>query len=182
MARATQHDPGHNTLAVVPLSIDDFSSLRYLHTTALRAHTMEVLSDAEMAAFTMLVNSAAYCDLLMKEEIYGGWLHGELVGTVSWHAGPDNSSTARIGSVFVRHPRMGFGRQLLAFVEARAHQCGFGQFSACATANAVPFFERLGYRAVSRGVRSLSADCALPVTFLKKVSARHRHAPPKTLM
>ena len=47
-------------LKVVPLGLDAFSELRYLHTTALRAQTACVLSEAEVAAFTALVRSPAY--------------------------------------------------------------------------------------------------------------------------
>ena len=173
---------GSDTLAVVPLGLDDFSSLRYLHITALRAQTAEVLSDAELAAFIKLVNSPDYTELLMREEIYGGWLHGELVGTVSWQASADSGATARIGSVFARHPRVGIGRHLLASVEGRAQRCGFVQFSVCVTANAVPFFEAQDYRVASRGVRTFSRDCALPVTFMKKVAPRASYATSNTLI
>ena len=82
----------------------------------------------------------------MKEEVYGAWLDGELIGTVSWHAAGNSGSTASIGGIFVRHPRLGIGRRLLAEAEARAHQCGFERLSACATANAVPFFLRVRLR------------------------------------
>lgn len=176
------HSVRSETLAVAPLGLDDFSSLRYLHGTALRAHTAEVLSDAEIAAFMRLVGSTAYTELLIREEVYGGWLHGELVGTASWQASADSGATARIGSVFVRHPRLGIGRQLLAAIEGRAQQCGFVQFAVCVTANAVPFFERQGYRVASRGIKTLTPDCALPVTFMKKVAPRPHYPASKTLM
>jgi GNAT superfamily N-acetyltransferase len=170
-------------LKIVLLGIDDFSDLRYLHTTSLRAHTGSVLSEAEIAAFTNLVRSTAYVDLLLKEEIYGGFLDGELVGSASWHASSDNSTTARIGSLFALHPGMGIGRQLLATVEARVGSCGFHQLATGVTANAVPFFVRHGYRIASRGTRIFTPDCGLPVTFLKKgLLHHHRHAPPATLM
>ena len=155
-------------LSLRPIGIDDFSSLRYLHATSLRAQTLEVLSDEELAAFIRLVYSPVYTSLLMKEEVYGSWLDGELIGTVSWHAGGSSGSTASIGGIFVRHPRLGIGRRLLAEAEARVHQSGFERLSACATANAVPFFLKFGYEPVSRGVRSLSVECVLPVTFVKK--------------
>ena len=102
--------------------------------------------------------------MLMKEEVYGAWLDGELVGTARWHANGANGSTARIGSVFVRHPPLGIGRRLLAEVEARARQSGFDKFAAGVTANAVPFFERLGYKVASRGVKTLppAARCPSP--------------------
>jgi len=170
-------------LKIVPLGIDDFSALRYLHATVLRTHTASVLSDAEIDAFIRLVRSHAYVDLLLKEEIYGSFLDGELVGSASWHSSGDNSTIARIGSLFAMHPRMGIGRELLATIEARAASCGFHQFATGMTANAVPFFLRQGYRIASRGTRILTADCGLPVTFLKKgLPRQHRHAPPATLM
>jgi GNAT superfamily N-acetyltransferase len=155
-------------LTLRPIGADDYSSLRYLHATSLRAQTLDVLSDEEVAAFIRLVYSPAYTALLMKEEVYGAWIDGELIGTVSWHAAGSGGSTASIGGIFVRHPRLGIGRRLLAEAEARARQCGFERLSACATANAVPFFLKSGYEKVSRGVRSLSFDCVLPVTFVKK--------------
>jgi GNAT superfamily N-acetyltransferase len=155
-------------LSLRPIGVDDFSNLRYLHATSLRTQTLEVLSDEEVAAFVRLVYSPAYTTLVMKEEVYGAWVDAELIGTVSWHAAGNSGSTASIGGIFVRHPRLGIGRRLLAEAEARAHQCGFERVSACATANAVPFFLRLGYEPVSRGVRSLSLGCVLPVTFVKK--------------
>jgi GNAT superfamily N-acetyltransferase len=151
-----------------PIGVDDFSSLRYLHATSLRGQTLDVLSEEEVAAFVRLVYSPAYPSLLMKEELYGAWYDSELIGTVSWHAAGNGGTTASIGGIFVRHPRLGIGRRLLAEAEARAHRCGFARLSACATANAVPFFLKFGYEKVSRGVRSLSFDCVLPVTFVKK--------------
>jgi GNAT superfamily N-acetyltransferase len=155
-------------LSLRPIRIDDFSNVRYLHATSLRAQTLEVLSEEEVAAFVRLVYSPTYTTLVLKEEVYGAWLDAELVGTVSWQAAGNSGSTASIGGIFVRHPRLGIGRRLLAEAEARAHQCGFERISACATANAVPFFLQFGYERVSRGVRSLSLGCVLPVTFVKK--------------
>jgi hypothetical protein len=60
----------------------------------------------------------------------------------------------------------------LTEVEARARDCGYSRVGASATANAVPFFEALGYRVASRGTRNLSPGCALPVTFLRKTVLR----------
>jgi GNAT superfamily N-acetyltransferase len=155
-------------LELLPLGIDDFSALRHLHATSLRSHTIGVLSDAEVEAFAKFVYSPAYTAILIKEEICGAWLDGELLGTVSWLANATNGLTVRIGSIFVRHPRHGIGRRLLAEVEARAHQGGFSRVAAGVPASAVPFFQRLGYVVASRGVRTLSLGCALPVTFVRK--------------
>ena len=170
MAQASSTRPTalDERLRLRPIGLDDFSNLRYLHVAALRAQTLDVLSEEEAAAFQRLVYSPAYVSLVMREEVYGAWLEGELVGTVSWHAGGNVGSTASIGGIFVRHPRLGIGRRLLAEAETRVHQSGFERLSACATANALPLFLRYGYEEVSRGVRSLSVGCVLPVTFVKK--------------
>jgi GNAT superfamily N-acetyltransferase len=155
-------------LAVRPLGLDDFSSVRHLHARALCGQTQEVLSQEEIEAFLHLVRSSAYSDILVKEEVHGAWLDGELVGTASWQPTMGANAIARIGGVFVRHPRFGIGRRLLAEVEGRARQSGYLRYSAWATSNAVPFFERLGYTQVSRGTKTLGPRCALPVTFLRK--------------
>jgi GNAT superfamily N-acetyltransferase len=155
-------------LQVRPIGLDDYADVRYLHAQSLSAQTLDVLTDEEVAAFKALVYSPAYTDLLMQEEVYGAWLDRDLVGTVSWHAIGDDGQSAGIGPVFVHYARLGIGRRLLAEAEARAHQSGFDKFAGWATANAVPFFERLGYRIVSRGVKSLSPGCSLPVAFLRK--------------
>jgi GNAT superfamily N-acetyltransferase len=155
-------------LKLRPIGVDDFASIRYLHTTALRAQTLDVLSEDEIASFDRLVHSPAYSTLLMKEEVYGAWIDGELVGTVSWHPVGGSAGTANISGIFVRHARLGIGRRLLAEAETRAHRNGFERLSAGATTNAVPFFLRFGYETVSRGVRSLTSECKLPVTFVRK--------------
>lgn len=168
-ARPVQHDRLNAVLEVRPLGLDDFANVRHLHATSLCAQTADVLSDTEVAAFTSLVYSPAYSDMLMQEAVYGGWIEGDLVGTASWHASSDDGATARIASIYVRHPRLGIGRRLMAEVEAHAYRGGFHHFTASATANAVPFFQRLGYQVASRGVRTLAPACALPVTFLRKL-------------
>ncbi len=155
-------------MVVRPIGVDHFSSVRYLHATAVRCATCDVLSDEEVAAFVRLVYSPAYADLLMQEEVHGGWIDEELVGTVSWHPAGNNGSTISLGGIFVRHPRIGIGRHLLALAEAHARQRGFERLSACTTDNAVPFFLALGYETAARGVRTLADDCKLPVTFMRK--------------
>jgi GNAT superfamily N-acetyltransferase len=151
-----------------PIGLDDFSDVRYLHATALNAHTATALSGSEIAAFVALVYSPQYSDILLQQEVYGAWLQDGLVGTAAWHIDPTDGRAARIGPVFVAHPQLGIGRHLIATVEARAGQRGFREGLAWATANAVPFFARLGYQVASRGVKSLSPACQLPVTFMRK--------------
>jgi predicted N-acetyltransferase YhbS len=169
-------------LDIRQIGIDDFAEVRYLHASALSAKTTDALSEAEVVAFGELAASPAYADLLIAEEIYGGWIDGNLAGTASWQANGDDGAMARIGSVFVRplYGRIGIGSRLVGEVEMRAHQSGFDQFAVSSTTNAVPFFERLGYQIASRGVRALSPRCTLPVAFMRKSVTRVQRSSPPT--
>ncbi|KAB2910251.1 MAG: GNAT family N-acetyltransferase, partial [Hyphomicrobiaceae bacterium] len=155
-------------IEVRPIGLDDHASLRYLHAACLLGQSEDGLSQADAEAFVRLVYSPLYSDLMLEGELYGGWLHGELVGSACWHAIGDQPAIARLGPVVVRHTRFGIGRHLLSVVEERALAAGIQQFTAWTTANAVPFFERFGYEVASRGVKTLSPECTLPVTFLRK--------------
>jgi putative acetyltransferase len=153
-----------------PAGIDDHASLRYLHAKALATQAAASLSDAEIEAFVHFTYSPDYADHLMAEDVLGAWIGGELAGSASWHAAREDRATARIGSLFVRHPRFGIGRRLLAAIEARAAASGFTEFATWTTGNAVPFFQSRGYEITSRGMRTLSNRCALPVTFMRKIT------------
>ena len=152
------------------IELDDHANVRYLHTKSMMAHSGDALNDAEIAAFVALVNSPAYSDCILAEDVHGAFVDGQLIGTASWQVNGDDGRTARISSVFVdpMFARLGVGRRLLSEVEARARQSGFDQFGISATLNSVSFFEKLGYREASRGVKMLGPDCSLPVAFLRK--------------
>jgi putative acetyltransferase len=167
-------DPAWTSLDIRRLGLDDHSDVRHLHARAMRSQSGDALSDGEIAAFLAYVGSPAYSDSLLAEEVWGGFVGGQLVGTASWQVNGDDGETARITSVFV-HPlfaRLGFGGRLLGEVEGRAVRSGFDQLGTSATINAVPFFERHGYQEASRGVKAFGPDCWLPVAFLRKRVAR----------
>ena len=161
---------GKETIAIRRIGVDDHSNVRYLHIKSMTAQSVDALSEAEIAAFVGFVRSPSYSDCLVAEEVYGAFIEDQLIGTASWQLNGDDGRTARITSVFVDpvFGRLGIGRRLLAEVEARAFQSGFDQLGISATINAVPFFELLGYREASRGVKALGPNCSLPVAFLRK--------------
>lgn len=170
---------GRGAITIRRIGIDDHSDVRYLHVKAMTAQSLDALTDAEIAAFIAFVNSPAYSDCLMAEDVYGAFIDSQLIGTASWHVNGDDGRTARISSVFVdpMFGRLGIGARLLAEVEARASQSGFAQFGISATINAVPFFEKLGYREASRGVKALGPESSLPVAFLRKSVSRLARVP-----
>jgi hypothetical protein len=107
-------------IQVAPVGIDDFSALRYLYAKSLIAQTAAAVSDEQVATLIRLIYSPYYSDLVMEEEVIGAWLDGELVGSAAWHPGREPTGVARIGPVFVRHPRFGIGSRLLGEVAGRA--------------------------------------------------------------
>ena len=114
-------------LLLRPVAIDDYAEIRHLHAAAMLSATVGVLSELEVAAFVRLVHSPDYPAILMKEDVFGAWLDGELVGTASWQSSAANGVTARIGSIFVRHPRYGIGRRLVTEVRGTRAPVGIRQ-------------------------------------------------------
>ena len=153
------------------VTIDEMASVRHVHGNSFRVYAGPYLTAEETAAFLSYIQSPRYTDDLMRSEVYGAVIEGQLVGTAAWRAGDDQGASARISAVFVDplFTGTGIGHRLVADVEARAHQSGFKRFAARVTINAVPFYERLGYEIASQGVSQIAMPLSLlPVTFLRK--------------
>jgi N-acetylglutamate synthase-like GNAT family acetyltransferase len=171
-----QDDPGLAAgLTVRRATIDDFSTIRYIHARALATSMSAHLSEEEAAGYLAHIHSTDFVDELMATELYVGVLAGQIVGTAAWQASDDSGSTARIRDVFVDSMflQCGIGRKMVADIEARAMQSGFTRFAIRATANSVPFFQRIGYDVASSGVSSSPGmKICMPVTFLRKSVTR----------
>jgi putative acetyltransferase len=75
---------------------------------------------------------------------------GQIVAAAGQSPQPGETGTARIRRVFV-HPDWagrGLGRRLVGEAEQRARAAGHERFVVCASLNAVPFYERLGFVAL----------------------------------
>ena len=155
-------------LALRPIGVDDYSAVRHLHATSLRAQTHGVLSDAEVVAFVRLVYSPAYTDILMKEDVYGAWLDGELVGTVSWQANGGNGLIARIGCIFVRHQGSASAAGCLPRSKAGPSSAASTASPSASRPTPCRFSSGWATRWRRSGVKTLSLGCELPVTFLRK--------------
>ena len=157
-------------ILIRPVGVDDWASIRYVHSTAFRLLSASFCTPNEIDAFTGFVRSQTYTDRLMWENLHTGWLGDELVGTAGWAPADDSGAQARITSVFVRplFTRMGIGRRLVRDAEARARAAGFERFSARVTLNSVGFFEKLGYDVTSYGVHVVMGDQTMPVTYMRK--------------
>jgi GNAT superfamily N-acetyltransferase len=150
--------------------LDDWASIRYVHSTSFRLLSASFCTPSEIDAFTSFVRSQTYTGRLMRENLHTGWLGDELIGTAGWTPADDSGTQARITSVFIRplFTRMGLGRCLARDAEARARAAGFERFSARVTLNSVGFFERLGYDVTSYGTHTVLGDQTMPVTYMRK--------------
>ncbi len=160
------------TVEIKPLTPDDMSDVRYVHSAAFRVQAKAYLSQSEIQAFTDHVYSPRYGDKLAAENLTLAWLGDELIGTGGWTPVNDNGATARIRSIFVRplFTRLGVGRCLVERSEAEARRAGFTQFTLRASVNSVGFFQTLGFEIKSYGVRNIDAEQGLPVRFMRKAA------------
>ena len=159
-----------DSVVLRPVSIDDMSSVRYVHEIAFRILAAEHHSEEQLAAHIEVILQPEYIKEIRNNSVYCAWVDGEIVGTSGWCPADDNGTTARIRKVFVRplFSCCGIGRLLLENAEARAYQAGFTDFSVRANVNAVSFYTRAGYEITSHGVMSTNSGIDLPVAFMRK--------------
>ena len=165
------------------VGIDELSTVRYIHASALRAEASSSLSETEIATFATHVYSDAYTGSLGEaartNRLLGAVLAGELVGTAGWLPASDDGAVARIHGVFVRpmFTGVGIGRRLALAAEEQARRAGFSAFTVRATLNAAGFFSGLGYEISSRGAWTLAPGQTLQVAFMRKRLRGLRLAP-----
>lgn len=174
MAKGTDRvdsEPDLGTRALLRrLTADDCSALRYVHETAVRHLSNEVLTDEDVAEWGQFVRSPAYSDRLMNSRNIGAWYDGQLLGTGGWRPSRDDAKVARITALYVQpvFANCGIGGRLLAAVESEATAAGFTDFSVRSIQNAAGFFQTHGYRISSYGIRVISPRLSIPVTFMRK--------------
>jgi GNAT superfamily N-acetyltransferase len=125
----------------------------------------------EIQAHVAEIMAPAYrSELLANHLIVAEDDGGRIVGTAGWCAMADRPRTARIRKVFVDpdHAGTGLGRRLVEAAEADALVQGFRDFAVRSNINAVPFYERLGYRAERAGTMATHSGVDLRVVFMAK--------------
>lgn len=157
-------------LAFRPMEIDDLSSVRHLHVSSFRAEAGRIHSANESDAFIAHVYSPRYAEELLSQDMLSAWIDDVLVGTAGWCPAGNSGHAARITDVFVRplFNGHGIGRALVDRVEVAAAKAGFDEYTARVLVSGRPFFERLGYRRTSQGVRNLDHGVDIPVVFMRK--------------
>ena len=132
---------------------------------ALGAYSREQLAAVEAARKT----DERAREMLEIRELVAIAPDGRVIGGAGFTPQPGESGCARIRRVFV-HPDFagrGLGRRLISEVERRASELAFERFVVFASLNAVPFYEKLGYRVVRPEERSYGA-IAVRFVFMSK--------------
>jgi putative acetyltransferase len=158
-------------LILRPAERADFPAIARLHARAFAALATSHHTPAQIAAHERLTQEAAYADDLARSHLTVAVSQaGAIVGTAGWIDVPDQPGTARIRKVFV-HPevaRRGLATRLVTDAEQRALAAGARRLFVRANVNAVPLYERLGYRALESGVMATPDGTDLPVLFMEK--------------
>ena len=154
-----------------PLSVDDVSTVRYVHSTSFIDAAGNHYTTADIDAFHQYVQSPHYADVLLGNRAIAAWIGSQIVGSAAWSPRDTPGPTARILAVYVQplFSHAGIGRLLVQRIEAEAHAEGYPALNVSATLNAVGFFEALGYWVTRNGNWPLPSGREIPVAFMRKV-------------
>lgn len=151
----------------------DAEAVRGLHAAAFRTLAAAHHSAAQIAAHEALIMAPAYADDLAQSHLLLAVHPAKgLAATAGWLAMPDRPGTARIRKVFV-HPdmaRRGLASAMVRAAEQRAGAAGLTTLFVRANVNAVPLYEKLGYRSIEPGLMPAGGE-NLPVMFMEKAAA-----------
>lgn len=164
-------------------TIDELSTIRYIHAQSLRRAAADWADETEVAAYDAYVYAPAYAtdieEALHAARFFGAYLGGQLIGTSGWSPVDDDTASARVRwcHILPLFGGLGIGRTLLHAAERDAEAVGHASLIARATPTAAAFFERAGYGITAHGRRDIGFRQSLPVTFLRK-SLRPPRTPP----
>jgi GNAT superfamily N-acetyltransferase len=163
--------PQGPSLLVRSAGLDDYSTIRHIQASAIRALTNGLIDEQDALAATATIYSAAYVAELMAKTTYIALLNGDIVATCAWSAGDDRGHAARISALFVLPAFQGRGiaREVVHKVEQDAARHGFDRFSAIVPVELGTFFESMGYATTSFGTsRDVVPGVPLQVAFVRK--------------
>lgn len=172
--------PSRLATTIITPSIDELSSIRYVHAQSLRNVASAWTGAEDAAAYAELVYTPAYGGdiehAIRASTFFSAYVGDQLVGTSGWSPVDGEDEVARIRWCHVQpmFAKLGIGLSLLLTAERTAEDHGYTSLVARATPNAAGFFERAGYGITSHGTRPLPGGRNFPVTFLRK---RLRAAP-----
>jgi putative acetyltransferase len=158
-------------LSLRPFAHDDTDAVVDLRNRAFDELSGEAYTPAQKAALRENRAERDYAEDLIRNHIMLGF--DKAIGLVAmggWIAMPDDPEIGRIRKLAV-HPgvaRQGLGRHMVEDAEQRARDAGCRRFIVRSSINAVPFYERLGYRVTEHGMMK-AGDVDIPMAMMRKV-------------
>ncbi len=153
---------------------DDVVAVRGLHMASVERLSGTHYTAGEIAAYLRSMAADGYADELLANNLtLAETPHDRLAGTAGWCLLEDAPETVRIRKVFVAPDLagQGLGRLLVREVERQALRGGFRHAFVRANANAVAFYEALGYHPVGHGVMPVAEGVGLAVSYMRKALA-----------
>ncbi len=149
---------------------EDLAAVVELHVRAFAVLGRDAHSDDQIAGHEALIRSADYPADLDRSNLTVALLGGAPVATAGWLPLDEPPDTARIRKVFVDPAltRRGLAAWLVGKAEREALDAGYPRYFVRANLNAVPLYERLGYRPIEPGTMATPTGAALPVLFMRK--------------
>jgi len=163
--------PEAPSLVVRAMGLDDYSTVRHVHASAIRSLADRLIDPDEAAAAIKAIYSPSYVVDLSSKTMLVAVLNGSIVGTCAWSPNDDRGLNARIGALFVAPLFQGqsIGSQLVTHAERNASDHGFHSWTAIVPVSIVTMFQDLGYTVASYGTSlDVVPLTSLQVAFLRK--------------
>lgn len=161
-----------DTVSLQAYTPGDLAAVRALHALAFRQLAASHHDEAQIAAHEALIHAPAYAeDVARSNLILARDKDAELIATAGWLAMTERPQTARIRKVFV-HPawaRRGLATALVRAAEQAAAAAGYPHLYVRANINAVPLYQKMGYRAEAEGLMP-AGGADLPVVYMSRVA------------
>ncbi len=151
--------------------IDDYSTIRHVHASAVRALNERLIDQGDVALSVATIYSADYITDLIAKSTQVAMLNGDIIGTCAWSATDDRGLSARISALFVLplFQGQGYARQLIQHTEQAAARHGYSRFTAIVPVAVVPLYDQLDYTTASFGTsRDVVPGVAVQVAFVRK--------------
>ena len=159
-------------LIIRPFAAGDTDAVIELRNRAFDELSVDAYSPSQIAALRENRAQKDYAEELVRNHIMLAFADAlGLVAMGGWIAMPDDATIGRIRKLAV-HPaaaRRGIGRHMVEDAERRARDTGCTRFIVRSSLNAVPFYERLGYRITGHGVVPTAAGIDIPMAMMAKV-------------
>jgi putative acetyltransferase len=156
-------------LRLRPFAVEDTDAVIDLRNLAFEELSGDAYTAEQKAALRENRAQKDYAEELIRNHIMLGF-DDRLVAMGGWIAMPEDPSIGRIRKLAV-HPtaaRRGLGRVMVEDAERRARDAGCKRFIVRSSLNAVPFYEKLGYRITGHGTVPTATGIDIPMTMMAK--------------